>query len=374
MSKETIPAGQSISIAVLFVTGASLFLGTSSQSGNSSWIAQMLAILLAIPLMLIYARLHVLFPGKDLYDMLIEVFGSVLGRMLCCLYIWYALHLGALVLRNFGEFSKTVALTATPMLAPMLMIGLLCMWVVHAGIEVLGRSAKFLLLFSLIVIVILQLLSVPKFEYHHLKPLLHTRFNLILADTAGSFTFPFAEIVVFLGAFSAIPAKGSAKRVLVSSTLIAGGIIIMITLRNLLMLGPDILSSLYFPSYVAVSRINIGDFVTRIEGSAAIVFVTALFIKVSLCLYVTCNGVAKVFKLGSYRSVVLQMGLIMIYLSDFIYSNIMEMEEFAYHIYKVYALPFEVVIPVVLWLTAELLARRRNSRHKALPEQQPEGS
>lgn len=148
----------------------------------------------------------------------------------------------------------------------------------------------------------------------------------------------------------------------------------MITLRNLLMLGPDILSGLYFPSYVAVSRINIGDFVTRIEGSAAIVFVTALFVKVSLCLYVTCNGVAKVFKLGSYRSVVLQMGLIMIYLSDFIYSNIMEMEEFAYHIYKVYALPFEVVIPVLLWLTAELVVRKRSSIHKALPEQQPDGS
>lgn len=374
MSKETIPAGQSISIAVLFITGASLFLGTSSQSGNSSWIAQLLAILLAIPLMLIYARLHVLFPGKDLYDMLIAVFGSVLGRMLSCLYIWYALHLGALVLRNFGEFSKTIALSATPMLAPMLMIGLLCIWVVYAGVEVLGRSAKFLLLFSLIVIVILQLLSVPKFEYHHLKPLLNTRFDLILADTAGSFTFPFAEIVVFLGAFSALPAKGSAKRVLISSTLIAGSIIILITLRNLLILGPDILSSLYFPSYVAVGRINIGDFVTRIEGSAAIVFVTALFVKVSLCLYVTCNGVAKVFKLESYRSVVLQMGLIMVYLSDFIYSNIMEMEYFAYHIYKVYALPFQVVIPVLLWLTAELIARKRSSRQEVPPEQQPEGS
>lgn len=148
----------------------------------------------------------------------------------------------------------------------------------------------------------------------------------------------------------------------------------MITLRNLLILGPDILSGLYFPSYVAVSRINIGDFVTRIEGSAAIVFVTALFVKVSLCLYVTCNGIAKVFKLGSYRSVVLQMGLIMVYLSNFIYSNIMEMEYFAYHIYKIYALPFQVLIPVLLWFTAEFLARRRSSRQKALPEQQPEGS
>ncbi|MBW4085144.1 endospore germination permease [Paenibacillus sp. S150] len=365
MSKEIVPAGQSISIVVLFIIGTSLFMGVSSQSGNSSWIALIFAILMAIPLMFIYARLHVLFPGKDLYDMLIAVFGAVFGRMLSCLYIWYALHLGALVLRNFGEFSKTVALTSTPMLAPMLVIGLLCVWVVKGGLEVLGRSAKFLLLFTLVVIAAIQLLSVPKFQYEHLFPFLDNGWKSVFADAIGSFTFPFAEIVIFLGAFSALPKKGSAARVLVSGTLIAGGIIIFVTFRNLLMLGQEILSSLYFPSYVAVSRINIGDFLTRIEGSAAIIFVTALFIKVSLCLYVACNGVGKVFKLNSYRSVVLQMGLIMVYLAEFIYKDIMQMEYFAYHIYKIYAFPFQVIIPVLLWITAEIMARRKRNRQSA---------
>ncbi|OKP99932.1 endospore germination permease [Paenibacillus sp. P46E] len=364
MGKENIPAGQSISIAVLFIIGSSLFMGASGQSGNSSWIAIILAMLLTLPLMFIYARLHVLFPGKDLYDMLILVFGAVAGRVLSCLYIWYALHLGSLVLRNFGEFSKSVPLTSTPMLAPMLIIGLLCVWVVKEGIEVLGRSAKFLLLFTFIVIIAVQLLSIPKFQFHHLLPVLDRGWKPVLTDMVGSFTFPFAEIVVFLGAFHTLPQKGSAARVLVSSTCIAGIIILFVNLRNLLVLGPDILSSLYFPSYVAASRINIGDFLTRIEGSSAILFVTALFIKVSLCLYVTCNGVAKVFKLRSYRSVVLQIGLIMVYLADFIYKDIMQMEYFAYHIYKIYALPFQVVIPVMLWIAAEILARKKSRKQE----------
>ncbi|AIQ39125.1 endospore germination permease [Paenibacillus sp. FSL R7-0297] len=369
MSKEIIPAGQAISITVQFIMGSSLFMGVAGQSGSSSWIALIIAIILAVPLMLIYARLHVLFPGKNLFDMLIEVFGPIVGRLGSCLYIFYALHLGALVLRNFGEFSKTVALTSTPMIAPMLMIGLLCVWVVIAGIEVIGRSAKFLLLFSYMVIILIQFLSVPKFEFHHLLPLLDRGWRPVFGDAAGAFTFPFAEIVVFLGAFNVLPAKGSARRVLVSGTLIAGITIIIITFRNLLVLGPDIMSSLYFPSYVAISRINIGDFLTRIEGSGAIVFVTTMFIKVSLCLYVTCIGLARVFKLKSYRSVVLQMGLIMVYLSDFIYTDIMDMQYFAYHIYKIYALPFQVVIPVILWITAEILSRGKGRRLAASRQQ-----
>lgn len=157
--------------------------------------------------MLIYARLHTLFPGKNLYDMLIIVFGGVIGRVFCCLYIWYTLHLGSLVLRNFGEFSKTVALTSTPMLAPMLIIGLLCIWVVNAGMEVVGRSAKFLLLFTLAVIIVVQLLSIPKYEYEHLKPVLDSGWGPVFADMAGTFTFPFAEIVVFLGVFTVLPRK-----------------------------------------------------------------------------------------------------------------------------------------------------------------------
>lgn len=151
---------------------------------------------------------------------------------------------------------------------------------------------------------------------------------------------------------------------IVAGVIIAGVIIIGVSVRNLLVLGPEILSSLYFPSFVAVSRINIGDFLTRIEGSAAIVFVTSLFIKASLCLYVTCQGIARVFKLQSYRSVVLQMGLIMVYMSDFIYKDITQMQDFAYHIYKVYALPFEVFIPLLLWAMAEIMIRRAQNRRR----------
>lgn len=89
---------------------------------------------------------------------------------------------------------------------------------------------------------------------------------------------------------------------------------------------------------------------------------TGLFVKVSLCLYVASRGLAKVFKLKSYRSVVLQTGLIMVYLAQFIYKNIMQMQYFAYHIYKIYALPFQVIIPVLLWIVAEIISYNERQR------------
>ncbi|KGE19511.1 GerAB/ArcD/ProY family transporter [Paenibacillus wynnii] len=362
MSKEIVPAGNYISMIILFVFGSTLIMGVTGKSGNSSWITLLLAMALTVPLLITLARLNVLFPGKDLFDMLVAVFGKIGGKIFSCLYIWYALHLGSLVLRNFGEFCRTVALTETPMIVPMLFVGLLGISAVKSGIEVLGRTAKLLLVFSIFVIIIVQLLAIPLFDFEHLRPVLDPGWGPILNDAFGTFTFPFAETILFLGTFRALPKKGSAYKILISGLLIAGLIILFISVRNLLVLGSNALTSLYFPSYVAVSRINVGNFLTRIEGSSAIVFCTSLFMKVSICLYVASTGMAKVFNLKSYRSVVLQMGLIMVYIANFIFKDIFEMQHFAFETYRYYALPFQVIIPLILWIGAELVIRKSNRK------------
>ncbi|MNB94901.1 Spore germination protein YndE [compost metagenome] len=358
MNKEIIPSGQSIAIIVLFLMGGSLFIGNSGASGNASWIAVLIAIALACPLMLLYARLQTLLPGKNLYGMLESVFGRFIGGVLSCLYIGYALYLGAIALRDFGEFSKTIALTATPMLVPMMGVGLLGVWAARSGIEVMGRSSKFLFIVGVTSLVIVMLLSIPNLNPHYLKPLLDKGWRGVFIDAGTTFAFPFGEIVLFLGIFDCLPAKTPAYKVLLGGFSIAGLLVLAVSLRNLLVLGPDVISSLYFPSYVAVSRIDIGDFLERIEGSSAFIFVTALLVKISVCIYVASRGIAHLLKLKSYRVVVLQTGLIMIYFADFVYKNIMEMVYFSFHIYKVYALPFQVLLPVALLAGAEIASRR----------------
>lgn len=124
------------------------------------------------------------------------------------------------------------------------------------------------------------------------------------------------------------------------------------------MLG-DLSSKLYFPAHVAVSRISVGDFLQRIELSVAVVFVTGAFIKSSICLFVSCQGVAKLFKLNEYRSIVIQMGLLMIYLSYALYDSIIEMRTWAMQIYPYYAIPFQVILPLIILLIAEIKIRMK---------------
>jgi spore germination protein KB len=356
MNKEMITAKQGGYLLILFMIGSNLFMGLAPSAKSDAWIAVIVGMVMAVPMIFIYARLLSLFKGRDIFDILNLVFGNVLGRIVALAYIWYPLHLGALVIRNLGEFMNTVAIPETPMLLPMLFIGILSIWVVMAGVELLGRCSKIFFPIVVIIMIITTLLVIPYLNFDHLKPVMYEGIMPVLKSGFEIFSFPLAETVLFIAVFSALKTDKSTYRVYFSGLLIFGAIGVLLTLRNILVLGDDIVGGVYFPLYAEVSRISIGEFIQRIEVSVATTFVITAFIKVSVCLYVTCIGLSKCFGLKSYRSIVVQTGLLMVLFAYIIYENIMDMIFFA-SVYPYYALPFQVILPVLTLVIAEIRLR-----------------
>jgi len=83
-------------------------------------------------------------------------------------------------------------------------------------------------------------------------------------------------------------------------------------------------------------------------------FILAGLIKVCICLLSTCNGFSKLFDLHDYRFIVTPIGLLVINLSYFIHDSIMDKTEFASDIYPYYAFPFHVILPIIIWIAAEI--------------------
>jgi spore germination protein KB len=63
-----------------------------------------------------------------------------------------------------------------------------------------------------------------------------------------------------------------------------------------------------------------------------------------------------------YRSIVIQIGLLMIYFSYTVYDNSMEMQYWAFKVYPYYAFPFQVIIPIIIWILAEIKTRKTSSQ------------
>lgn len=360
MNKEIITNKQGISIVVLFIIGSAIVLSPGGEAKQNVWLAILLAVLMTIPIIFIYARLLSIFPGKDLFDILQEVFGKILGKIISLLFVWYAFHLGALVIRNFSEFIQIVSFPETPQLIVAAFLGVVCIWIIKAGIEILGRWAGFVLPFLLITIICLILLSLTEAEFNNIRPVLYDGVTPVLKSAFSIFSFPFAEVVVFMMVFCSIKSKFSTYKVYITGLLIGGLILLSASIRNVLVLGIGTASILYFPSLSAVSLINIGNFLQRIEIIVSVVFLLAGIVKIGVCLYAVSNGVAKIFNFDSYRPLVAPIGFLMMNLSGFIYRSTMEMFEWAEKIYQFYAMPFQIILPLIIFIVAEIKSRVGN--------------
>jgi spore germination protein KB len=362
LNKEKISDIQGIKMMMLFIFGSALVIGTGGEAERDTWISIAAAILLSFPLYLVYARMLSQFPGKDLFEILELNFGKFFGKLISLLFIWFSFHLGAIVLRNFGEFIINVALPETPITVPIIMFGLLCIWGAKAGIETMAKCSEYFIIIVLFLIVLFGLLSIPIMDIDNILPIMGNGLGKALAGVLSSFTFPFGETVVFLMVFSALQNKKSPNKVYITALLIGGMVVLYVAVRNIMVLGPETIKAVYFPSYSAISRVNIGNFLQRMELAVSIVFILSGFIKIVVCLLAATKGLGRVMGFDDYRILVTPIGLLMINLSYTIYKNIHEMFDWAFKVWPYYALPFQVIIPLLIWIFIELKQRSKNKK------------
>ncbi|WZL72584.1 endospore germination permease [Clostridiaceae bacterium 35-E11] len=362
MPKEVISDKQGIALLTLFILGSSIVLGRGVEAQKDAWLAELIGIGFALLMVLIYARLLATFPRKDLFDIVEIVFGKIVGKMIGMLYIWFALHLGALVLRNFGEFIMNVALYKTPLAILILIIGFLCFWVVREGIEILGRWAEFFIGIVIFLTFLAIFLLIPKMHINYIQPILYHGMKPVMKGAFSVFAFPLAETILFTMCFSALKWQYSAYKVYIVGIFIGGLILMISTITTILVLGTEISATAYFPDYNVVRMIDMGDFLTRLEIIAAIVFMISGFIKASICLFTVSKGIAKVFGYTDYRFVVMPMALLMMNLSYLIYDNIVEMQKWAFEVWRYYAFPFQVILPVLMLVASEVKMRSRKRK------------
>lgn len=362
MEKELITTKQAISILILFLLGTALVLAPGSEARQDVWIALLLATAMASPIYFIYGRILYLFPNNDLYSIINQVFGKVLGRIIGLIYVWYAIHLGALVLRNFSEFIQIVTFTNTPQVIMIIAVGTTCIVFCKSGIEAIGRWSSFILPFIVIISVSNMLFSIPKADINNLKPVLYNGMKPVINSAIIVLTFPYLEAVLFIGVNNHLREKEKIYKVFFIGLLLTAFFGLGTDIRNVLILGADLAKITYFPTYTAIKLINIGEILERVEITIAVVYLLAGLIKVSICTIVASKGLASIFSLSDYKSSIVPVLLLMMSLASLLYDNVVEMFDWAIRIYKYYAIPFQLILPLLIYGVAELKVRRSNGQ------------
>ena len=266
MNNELITHRQASSILVMFIFGSTLVFGVGTEVGQDMWISLLLTIAMILPVSLMYARLVRLYPGKTLFEMLEVLFGKIAGKILTGVFVWYAIHLGASVLRNFTDFFQVTSMPETPQLPIAVLLLAVVVYLVKCGMETYGKWA--LVTFSIICIMMLftLLLSIGSIKWSNLLPVLDNDWGSLLRASYQQFTLPFGETVLFLGVAGSLRREDSPYKSYWYGILCAGLISMIILIRNILVLGPSMMEAVSFPSFVTGRIINVSDSFARIES------------------------------------------------------------------------------------------------------------
>lgn len=369
MKQEKISGKQTACITVMFMLGSSLVFGISSKSNQDAWIAILIALAAAVPLLYYYARLLCLYPGQSLFDICISVFGRFFGKAVIALYAWYAFHLGALVIRNYSEFLQVRVFIQMPQIVSMLIMVFLVIWVVRRGVEVLGRYTVVTLPVIVIIIIAVLLLLVKDMRLEYMLPV-GEYLSDVPSDVFNDFSFPFMETVLLLCVLSATGANAKPGKPLVAGLLIGGLLLTVSLVRNCMTLGFPMHGDKWFPSYDAGSLIIVGSVVSRIENFVGANLLLAGFVKISVCLFAASKGCARLVDADDYRPFAAPVGLLMVGLASIVYKNTMEMYDFLL-VYRYYAFPFQIILPLLLCLVAEIRHAVKTRKEKGGVEPDP---
>ena len=348
---------QAIAILLMFNVGSSAVVGVVSGVGQDSWIALLMGTLFAVPVMWMNSRIISLNPGEGFFEAVERLLGKVIGKLAIALLSWFALHLCSLVLRYFSEFIQITYLLETPQLPVLIIMAMVGYMLAKHGGMALGKWSLAITPIVLGLVVMTVLLSFNIYKPEHFLPILEHPVSEITQNAFQVFSLPLAETVLFLGIADFVRPSDNPQKIYLSGLLLSSLVFLVIIARNLMVLGPAVIAVEHYPSYTAARIISIGSFLSRIEGSISVNFMLAGITKVTLCLIVASRGIACLFGIKDWRTLIAPVGLLAVMLAQVQFNSASEVFGFINY-YPYYTIPFEIALPVVVWAASEIRARK----------------
>lgn len=349
-------AEQMISIIIFYITGSTLAVSQLTDAKQDLWISLIIGCIFALPIIFVYARILKIYPEQNLFDILIIVFGKVIGRIIIILYLFYVINLGAMLMSEYTRFVNDVSINETPIIVISLFITLIAIMIARSGVEVLGRVSHFLLPIFLFICISIFVFSMKNMDFGNVLPIMGSGIGAVTEGGIRYAALPFCELITVTMLFSSYKKGKSPYLPFFVGTAVSAVYFVLIILEEILVLGVEFSSTYYYPSYEAVSIISYGDFFTRIEVFAGVNLLISGVIKIAICILAASIGISKLFNLDDTQTLAAPVGLLVLAFSVIAFKNTEQMFELL-DIYLYYTLPFQVVLPIVTLIGAEIKSR-----------------
>lgn len=340
----------SLLLIVIIVSTSLLFPPTivARLAQQDAW----LSVVLALPVGLLVGALVVglsrRFPGLTLVEYSQVVLGPWAGRVIGLAFVWWFLHVAAIVAREMGTLLTTAVFDQTPIEVIIFLMVMLTASAVRNGIETLARSNDFMFWIQLGSYLAVLALVTPQVIPQNLTPVLERGIGPILQGSwvAGSWMGEVVIVSMFLPFLDYQRQAGA-------SIIWALGLVTAITAGSIAMalfvLGPATAGRLTVAVLTLARLVSVGRIIERMDAIIMVIWVLGLFIKISAFYYAASLGLAQILSLRDFRPVVLPLGLLIAVLSLLLFRNTPQLVDFLGFAWPSYSVTiFEVGLPALL--------------------------
>lgn len=349
MERSTISQWQFFIITLNFTLGTTFFIRPGAliaTAKQDAWIVPWWVGAAGLATALIWLKLYRLHPGRSLIQICTGTAGKAVGGFFALLYIFFFIQITAWVTRNLGDFMKTTLMPETPISMFHLMFLAVAAYAVCKGVETIARvneSLTPLLGFTFVMVV---LFSLTEWEWYRFEPVLQMDFWKTVRDTRSLYGFPYLEMINLAMLFPYV--KGNPGKSLLPGIAAATGLLSLIIFFTIGILGVYRASHLIYPLYNIAEELRAAPFIEHVESAIAVVWLTSLFLKLSIALYCSTIALCDWFGLTNRRGIVLPLVFLVSGLAMTIMENNVVHAQWDMRYTFTYFSLFGVVLPVVL--------------------------
>lgn len=329
----------------------SFFIPISKQE---SWLCMALGIAVSMPLYLIYYGITKSFPNKNIIQINEIVFGRLGGTVVSLVMIWFFVSITTYNLRDIGLFVKQTILVDTPVLAIMIVCMLVCSYAVYYGLRVVTRYGMAFTLLAIFIFAVATLLTINQWKLENFLPMFNQPVIHYVQSANLVTVIPFGEAVAFLMIAPNVKrGKKGMLRYLIGGLLIGGLTVMNVLVRDTAVLG-NTMPLFTLPPFETLRMVTLTQAFSRMEILFTGALIVLLFFKISILYYISVLAIAQLFKLHSYRPLILVVGAFSVTYALFIHSSTLEHADFGRQYSPFIWMFCEFVLPLLTLIVGRL--------------------
>lgn len=335
-------------IIISFVIGSASLFVPESVAGRDAWISTIIGAIVGLFPLLTIIHLQQKFKGLTIIQYSELLLGKFFGKIMGILFIFNMFLISTLIVEDLALLFNIAIIPDTPEIIFRLGLIVLVAYAILSGIESIGRLAELYVFPIIFLLLILPFLTVEEVNYNLLRPILAEGYGPVIAGALLALTFPFGEIAMLGMIIPTVQDSKSSTKYYILAYLLASVLLLARTVIAIAVFSADVLVKLQLPIYNVFRLIDFGEFVNRIEAFFIFVWILGFFTKLLATFYGMVLGIGQIFNMQDKNSLVIPLGLLTIFLSQFMFPSSGFFVYFDSIILPFISIPLNIFFPLVL--------------------------